>query len=126
VSKKAAKRAAKAAAPSPADLADVTPEAAPAEQPVDRHAASGSGYQPSAQQTSGSAADAGADVQPPTGSGADNSWQLCALTKVCEAHLAHGAVYGIMHAVDSLHLWLLNRWCFVSCCMHACAAGQDE
>ena len=92
MSKKSAKRAAKAAAPSPADLADATPEGAAAEQPAGRHAAFGR-TQHSAQQTSGSAANAGADVQPPAGSGSDNSWQLCALTKVGEAHLAYEHIW---------------------------------
>jgi hypothetical protein len=89
MSKKSAKRAAKAPVPSPADLAAATPEAAAAEQPADRHAPSGSRTQPSAQPTSGSDANAGAEGQLPAASNADNNWQLCALTKVCEAHVAH-------------------------------------
>ena len=78
-SRKSARKAAKTAAPS---LADATPDAAAAEQPVDRHAASDSRAQSVAGPASGSDASAGAEARPPAGSEADNSWQLCPLTKV--------------------------------------------
>ena len=84
-SRKSAKKAVKAAAPS---TVSATPEAAAAAQPDDQSEACGSGVQSDAQPTSGSDASAGAEAQPPAGSGADDSWQLCALTKVRETQLA--------------------------------------
>ena len=80
-SRKSAKKAAKAAAPSVAEDA--------AAQLVGQHAAAGSGHPSCAQPASGSVATADAAAQPDVGSGADDSWQLCPLTKVGETQLAH-------------------------------------
>ena len=72
-SRNSAKKAAKAAATSPSP-AGATPEAAAAAQLVDQPAACGSGVRSGMQPTYGSDASAGAEAQPPAGSGADDSW----------------------------------------------------
>lgn len=125
MSKKSAKRAAKAAAPSPADCADATPEAAAAGQPVDRHAASGSRTQPSAQPTAGPDVTASAAVQPPASSEADSSWQLCALTKVGEVYLGDLGDEQFMDSWTLLwtqQLCLLLRYC--SQCLYMCCRSE--